>query len=102
MSNIEHKKSVYSRKEKIILIQKYIRGFLRKKILDEEVNKIIAKRIFFNERSPHKQSALAACLRQTARAYRENALRLKREGFGIKVWGRQLREPCLRHRPHTS
>ena len=44
MSNIEHKKSVYSRKEKIILIQKYIRGFLRKKILDEEVNKIIVQK----------------------------------------------------------
>ena len=48
MSNVERKKSVHSRKEKIILIQKYIRGFLSKKILDEEVNKVIVKR-FINK-----------------------------------------------------
>ena len=33
-----------SRKEKIIFIQKYVRGFLFKKIFEEEVNKIIIKK----------------------------------------------------------
>ena len=45
MCNIDNKKIILNRKEKIILIQKHVRGFLRKKIIDEEVNKIIAKRI---------------------------------------------------------
>ena len=45
MSNIEYKKINHNRNEKIILIQKHIRGFLSKKIVDEEVNKIIAKKI---------------------------------------------------------
>ena len=44
MANIDHEKVINSRKEKIIYIQKHIRGFLRKKILDEEVNKIIIKK----------------------------------------------------------
>ena len=45
MSNIENKKSIHNMNEKIIMIQKHVRGFLSKKIIDEEVNKIIAKRI---------------------------------------------------------
>ena len=45
MCNIDYKKIIQNRNEKIILIQKHIRGFLSKKIVDEEVNKIIAKRI---------------------------------------------------------
>ena len=45
MSNVECKKINYNRNEKIILIQKHIRGFLSKKIVDEEINKIIAKKI---------------------------------------------------------
>ena len=45
MYNIEYKKVNHNRNEKIILIQKHIRGFLMKKIVDEEVNKIIAKKI---------------------------------------------------------
>lgn len=45
MSNIENKKSIHNKNEKIIMIQKHVRGFLSKKIIDEEVNKIIAKRI---------------------------------------------------------
>ena len=44
MVNNDHKKVIHSRNEKIILIQKHIRGFLRKKIIDEEVNKIIIKK----------------------------------------------------------
>ena len=44
MTNIDHKKITNTRKEKIILIQKNIRGFLRKKIIYEEVNKIIIKK----------------------------------------------------------
>ena len=36
MTNIDHKKITNTRKEKIILIQKNIRGFLRKKIIYEE------------------------------------------------------------------
>ena len=44
MANIDREKVINSRKEKIILIQKYIRGFLSKKIMDEEVNKIIIKK----------------------------------------------------------
>ena len=43
--NIDYKRIIHNRKEKIILIQKHIRGFLSKKIIDEEVNKLIAKRI---------------------------------------------------------
>jgi len=45
MLNIEGKKSFYNKNKKIIMIQKHVRGFLSKKIIDEEVNKIIAKRI---------------------------------------------------------
>ena len=45
MSNIECKRINHNRNEKIILIQKHIRGFLSKKIFDEEINKIIAKKI---------------------------------------------------------
>ena len=45
MSNIEYKRINHNRNEKIILIQKHIRGFLSKKIFDEEINKIIAKKI---------------------------------------------------------
>jgi len=45
MCNIDYKRVIHNRNEKIILIQKHIRGFLSKKIIDEEVNKIIAKRI---------------------------------------------------------
>ena len=45
MCNIDRKKIILNRKEKIILIQSHIRSFLKKKIIDEEVNKIIAKRI---------------------------------------------------------
>jgi hypothetical protein len=45
MCNIDYKRAIHNRNEKIILIQKHIRGFLSKKIIDEEVNKIIAKRI---------------------------------------------------------
>jgi hypothetical protein len=44
MTNIDHKKIINTRKEKIILIQKNIRGFLSKKIIYEEVNKIIIKK----------------------------------------------------------
>ena len=44
-NNIDYKRVIHNRNEKIILIQKHIRGFLSKKIIDEEVNKIIAKRI---------------------------------------------------------
>lgn len=44
MINNDQKKVIHSRKEKIILIQKHIRGFLQKKIIDEEVNKIIIKK----------------------------------------------------------
>jgi hypothetical protein len=44
MVHIDKKKLTYSRKEKIILIQKCIRGFLQKKKFDEEVNKIIIKK----------------------------------------------------------
>ena len=43
MSNIEYKKINNNKIEKIILIQKHVRGFLSKKIFDEEVNKIIVK-----------------------------------------------------------
>ena len=43
MSNIEYKKINNNKIEKIILIQKHVRGFLSKKILDEEINKIIVK-----------------------------------------------------------
>ena len=45
MCNIDYKRAIHNRNEKIILIQKHIRGYLSKKIIDEEVNKIIAKRI---------------------------------------------------------
>lgn len=45
MCNIDCKKINNNKIDKILLIQKHIRGFLRKKIVDEEVNKIIAKRI---------------------------------------------------------
>ena len=45
MANIESKRINNNKDEKIILIQKYVRGFLSKKIIDEEVNKIIAKKI---------------------------------------------------------
>ena len=45
MSNIECKRINYNKNEKIILIQKHIRGFLSKKIINEEVNKIIARKI---------------------------------------------------------
>ena len=45
MCNIDVKRAIHNKNEKIILIQKHIRGFLSKKIIDEEVNKIIAKRI---------------------------------------------------------
>ena len=45
MCNIDKKKIILNRNEKIILIQSHIRSFLKKKIIDEEVNKIIAKRI---------------------------------------------------------
>ena len=45
MCNNDYKRAIHNRNEKIILIQKHIRGFLSKKIIDEEVNKIIAKRI---------------------------------------------------------
>ena len=45
MCNIDRKKIILNRNEKIILIQSHIRSFLKKKIIDEEVNKIIAKRI---------------------------------------------------------
>ena len=45
MCNTDYKRAIHNRNEKIILIQKHIRGFLSKKIIDEEVNKIIAKRI---------------------------------------------------------
>jgi len=45
MCIIDCKKIIHNRKEKIILIQSHVRGFLRKKVIDEEVNKIIAKRI---------------------------------------------------------
>jgi hypothetical protein len=45
MCNADYKRTIHNRNEKIILIQKHIRGFLSKKIIDEEVNKIIAKRI---------------------------------------------------------
>ena len=45
MCNIDYKRVNHNRKEKIVLIQKHIRGFLSKKIIEEEVNKIIAKRI---------------------------------------------------------
>ena len=44
MINIDHEKVINSRKEKIIFIQKYVRGFLLKKIFEEEVNKIIIKK----------------------------------------------------------
>ena len=44
MIHIDKKKLILSRKEKIILIQKCIRGFLQKKKFDEEVNKIIIKK----------------------------------------------------------
>ena len=44
MNNIDREKVINSRKEKIIFIQKYVRGFLFKKILEEEVNKIIIKK----------------------------------------------------------
>ena len=43
MSNIEYKKINNNKVEKVILIQKHVRGFLSKKIFDEEVNKIIVK-----------------------------------------------------------
>ena len=45
MRNIDDKKSILNKNKKIIMIQKHVRGFLSKKIIDEEVNKIIAKRI---------------------------------------------------------
>ena len=45
MFNIDCKKINNNKIEKVLLIQKHIRGFLSKKIVDEEVNKIIAKRI---------------------------------------------------------
>ena len=45
MCNNEYKKINYNRNEKIILIQKHVRGYLRKKIIDEGVNKIIAEKI---------------------------------------------------------
>ena len=45
MYNIDCKKINNNKIEKVLLIQKHIRGFLSKKIVDEEVNKIIAKRI---------------------------------------------------------
>ena len=44
MANIDKERVMKSRKEKIIFIQKYIRGFLCKKILNEEVSKIIIKK----------------------------------------------------------
>ena len=44
MVNIDREKVINSRKEKIIYIQKYIRGFLCKKILNEEISKIIIKK----------------------------------------------------------
>ena len=45
MYNIDCKKINCNKIEKILLIQKHIRGYLTKKIVNEEVNKIIAKRI---------------------------------------------------------
>ncbi len=45
MANIENKRNNNNKDKKIILIQKYVRGFLSKKIFDEEVNKIIARKI---------------------------------------------------------
>ena len=45
MANIENKRNYNNKDKKIILIQKYVRGFLSKKIFDEEVNKIIARKI---------------------------------------------------------
>ena len=45
ISNNEYKKISHNRNEKIILIQKHIRGFLSKRIIDEEINKIIAQKI---------------------------------------------------------
>ena len=45
MYNIDCKKVYFNKIDKILLIQKNIRGYLSKKIVDEEVNKIIAKRI---------------------------------------------------------
>ena len=44
MVNIDQEKVINSRKEKIVFIQKYVRGFLLKKIFEEEVNKIIIKK----------------------------------------------------------
>ena len=44
MIHIDKKIIIHSKKEKIVLIQKYIRGFLQKKKIDEEVNKIIIKK----------------------------------------------------------
>ena len=43
MLNNEYKKINNNKIEKIIIIQKHVRGFLSKKIFDEEVNKIIVK-----------------------------------------------------------
>lgn len=48
MCNIECKKVNASRTEKIILLQKNIRGFLSKKIFDEKVNNEIAKNFISN------------------------------------------------------
>ena len=48
MCNIEIKKINSNITEKIILIQKYIRGYLSKKIVDENINNTIAKNIINN------------------------------------------------------
>ena len=48
MCNIEFKKINSNITEKIILIQKYIRGYLSKKIVDENINNTIAKNIINN------------------------------------------------------
>ena len=48
MCNIECKKVNANRTEKIILLQKNIRGFLSKKIFDEKVNNEIAKNFISN------------------------------------------------------
>ena len=45
MSNIEFKKININITEKIILLQKNIRGFLSRKVLDENINNVIAKNI---------------------------------------------------------
>ena len=48
MSNIEFKKINSSITEKIILLQKNIRGYLSKKVVDENINNVVAKNIINN------------------------------------------------------